>query len=120
MPKGNSGSRLQGNIMSKKNKAKFKRIIRAQMAQEINKAQSSNVTKSNIVESPAVKPKISESTSADSSPEINLPQIKADLKKTGIVVAILAIIIGLLYYLDYKYGILLTFGDWLFKVLNIQ
>jgi hypothetical protein len=105
--------------MSKKNKAKFKRIIKAQMAQEMVEAQ--------VSDRPAIGAEIKNkqpvvanmATAAIDTQEINLPQIKYDLKKTGIIVIILALIIALLYYLDYKYGILLTFGNWLFKVLHI-
>ena len=54
------------------------------------------------------------------NPEFNLPQIKYDLKKTGVVVLILAGVIAILYFLDLKHGLLLQFGNWLFKALNIQ
>ena len=50
----------------------------------------------------------------------NLGQIKKDLIKTAIIVGTLGVIIVVLAILDSKYGILLNFGDFLFKVLHIQ
>ena len=109
--------------MGKKNKNKFKKQIKAQLIQEMTQVQKDvepgKTVTSNIV------PNISSSAttvaiSSTNLDEINLPQIKYDLKKTLIVVLILAIIIVALYFLDLKYGILLNFGSWLFKILNIN
>jgi hypothetical protein len=50
----------------------------------------------------------------------NLPQIKNDLVKTAIVMAILILIIVVLAITDQKYHELLSFGSWLFRVLHIQ
>ncbi len=120
--------------MSKKDKSKFKKIIKAQIAQEMAKAQvagkkqeknakiaSQNVestamsikTQKTILASPAA-------TTTISVEGLNLGQIKYDLKKTGVVIAVLTAIIGLLYYFDLKYVTLLTFGNWLFRVFHIQ
>ena len=118
--------------MSKKDKSKFKKLIKAQVAQEIAQAQKEvqpNKSATIVIPDSLKKinePKavISDTNTVTATPiaigEINLPQIKYDLKKTGIVIGGLAIIMLGLYFLDLKYGILLNFGNWLFKVLNIQ
>lgn len=111
--------------MSKKNKAKFKRQIKnqvlQQMAQQVDQVKSTS-TSSNVSVQPETAAKtIAMQNTAKVVPEIqNLPQIKADLRKTGIVVSILALCILALALLDQKNHLLLTFGSWLFKVLNIQ
>lgn len=115
--------------MSKKNKSKFKKILKAQIAQKINQAQSSEsktVPKEKAAfpqNSLSVESNVasqSESSIALNSGDINLTQVKADLIKTAIIVLILLLIIAVLYYLNYKNNILLVFGNWLFEVLNIQ
>ena len=113
--------------MSKKDKSKFKKQLKAKILEDMAKTQGPNPTLNKPVETTntATVPQninigSAQATTISENPDINLDQIKHDLKKTGIVVACLAIIIGLLYYLDLKYGVLLHFGNWLFKVLNIS
>ena len=110
----------RNQLMSKKNKAKFKKQIKNQVLAQITKQQApaDNTPKSEI-------PKTEETrTPAKNYQPIveiqNLPQIKADLKKTGIVVTCLATAIAVLVMLDQQKHILLTFGNFLFKVLHIQ
>ena len=108
--------------MGKKNKNKFKKQIKAQLLQEMTQVQKEaepgkTVVQSITTDAPSTTVATITPTTLD---EINLPQIKYDLKKTLIVILILAIIIVALYFLDLKYGILLHFGSWLFKVLNIN
>lgn len=108
--------------MSKKNKNKFKKQIKAQLLQEMTQVQKETEPGKTAVQS--IIPNAPSSTATAITPtalgEINLPQIKYDLKKTIVVVLILAILIGALYFLDLKYGLLLHFGSWLFKILNIN
>lgn len=120
--------------MSKKNKAKFKKHIKAQilqeMGREINVQQASQ--KSVSINTPATMPSptaINVKNIKDQSDTasmviddmiVNLPQVKHDLKKTAIIILILAAIIAVLSYLAQRYNILISFGDWLFKVLNIK
>lgn len=132
----NSGSCLQNNkpriYMSKKNKAKFKKHLKTQMLQKMGR----EVKASEVVQAPSVE-KTSSIISASQPPItpkslnsaaamtydptiVNLPQVKYDLKKTAIIVLILAAIIVILSYLALRYNILISFGDWLFKVLNIK
>lgn len=112
--------------MSKKDKSKFRKQIKAQLSQEMSKFQSSETqpkSKTSIFSgSKTAAPEIVTVTGATAvaqNSEIDLAQIKHDLKKTAILIFILASIIGVLYYLDSKYDILLTFGNWIFKVLHI-
>lgn len=108
--------------MGKKNKNKFKKQIKAQLLQEMTQVQKEAEPGKTAIQS--IIPNTPSAATTAITPtvlgEINLPQIKYDLKKTLIVILILAIIIVALYFLDLKYGILLHFGNWLFKVLNIN
>lgn len=118
--------------MSKKDKSKFRKQIKAQLMQDVAQAQSEIkapqkakiVTRENIAVANNIVNK--NQTSPLNPPviainsEFNLPQIRYDLKKTALVVLGLAIVIVALYYVDLRYNILLNFGDWLFKVLNIK
>jgi len=103
--------------MSKKNKKKFKKHLQQQIIEEVNSAQS----KEQNSKKPTLKTKNQAESSDSIAPEMqNLPLIKADLRKTGIVIAILAIAIAATIILDNKYQILLKFGDMLFKTFNIN
>lgn len=107
--------------MGKKNKDKFKKQIKAQLLQEMAHVQKEVEPDKPVFQT--IAPHTSSATIAISPAnlgEINLPQIKYDLKKTLIVVLILAVMIVALYFLDLKYGLLSHFGGWLFKVLNIN
>ena len=113
--------------MSKKDKSKFRKQLKAQMLQEMAKEIKPENIPTPTISPPSkveVTPKVAVTPVATTiepmSPIGNLDQIRYDLKKTGVVVLILALVIGIMYFLDYKYNILLTFGNWLFKVLNIQ
>lgn len=113
--------------MSKKDKSKFRKQIKAQMLQDMAKVESQSQMKATSkiqVSQPFLnQPKIvsqQNTTAAISDSEINLPQIKYDLKKTGVVVGSIAVIIAALYFLDLKYNILANFGDRLFNVFHIR
>lgn len=114
--------------MSKKNKAKFKKHLKTQILQDINREVNlpEAVETSEMVNKPEVAPAYQTSATAAAAANIhdsmivNLPQIKHDLKKTAVIVLILAAIIGTLAFLDQKYGTLINLGDWLFQVLNIK
>lgn len=107
--------------MSKKNKAKFKRQIKNQVLQQMTQVKPESTTVAPTI-TPAINtPKIMpwQNTAVATMEIQNLPQIKNDLKKTGIVIGILALAIVALAISDQKYHILTTFGAWLFKVLHI-
>ncbi len=108
--------------MSKKNKAKFVRQIKNQVlnqiAQTSNKAETVGNTK--LEPSESIKKNLAANIAKPVVEIQNLKQIKADLAKTGIVVAVLAVAILVLAILDQKHHVLLTFGNFLFKLLHIQ
>jgi len=116
--------------MSKKNKSKFRKHIKAQIMQQMaqvqaqEKAVKSPPTKANTQQQPEIKPAAivqqDAGTAAIDTTLQNLPQIKYDLKKTAIVIGILAAIIAVLYLLDLKYNILISFGNIIFRVLHIN
>ena len=105
--------------MSKKNKAKFKKQIKAQIQQEMNaslKNTALNITNKEKTlqnESATRKEILSEKNN-------NLSQIKYDLKKTGVIVGLFALIILGVYFTNQKINILTPAGDWLFKFFHIN
>lgn len=109
--------------MSKKKKDKFKKQIKAQILEQMARVEatpaSSSMSPATIVKSDVPSAKPAQAVTADLMIQ-NLPQIKYDLKKTAIVIAILALVIVALVLLDQKYNILLNFGQALFRVLHIQ
>jgi len=108
--------------MSKK-KNKFTKQLKAQSLQEISQNNNSVSQMNKSASKPAVvQDSFREKTTiiASSNEIANLDQIKYDLRKTGIVVFSLAIVIAGLIYFDSKYGILLQFGNQLFKTFNIN
>lgn len=115
--------------MSKKDKSKFKKQLKAQMLQDMQKFEKeTKTTNSPHIVPPAPKPEIRKKISMPAASsaavaidsEIDISQTKYDLKKIGIIVGSIVVIIGAIYYLNFKYDILLTFGNWLFEVLHIE
>lgn len=117
--------------MSKKDKSKFKKLLKAQISQGLSQTRIQEKTAKmpvsasppqNISPTPNVKSNISLQSSGEAaiSDISNLSQIKYDLKKTAVVIGALVIIMAVLYVLDLKYNILLSFGDVIFRVLHIQ
>jgi len=106
--------------MSKKNKSKFKKQVKNQVLEQMTQVKSNDNKPSAVTPQVINTPKVMPWQNAVATTELqNLPQIKADLKKTGIVIGLLALAIVALAIADQKYHILTTFGAWLFKVLNI-
>jgi len=114
--------------MSKKDKSKFRKQLKAQIFQDMAKFESENKTSTTTkIQSKAqtasqlkVAPQSNATVTPTTSSEIDLPQIKYDLKKTAIVVGGMVIIIATLAILDNKHNILNNFGNTLFKALHIQ
>jgi hypothetical protein len=112
--------------MSKKDKSKFKKQLKAQILQDMQKFESQqnsvSVPKVQPAAPVAAQPKIVPSTNVAAAAvdsEINLPQIKYDLKKTAIVVAGMAVVIVILAILNNKQNVLINFGNTIFRVLHI-
>jgi len=117
--------------MSKKDKSKFKKQLKAQIFQDMAKFESQNQATSKIQPKQVIMETEKKTAEADKTmpiattpvipeSEINLPQIRYDLKKTGIIVGSMAITIAILVILDNKYNILSNFGNSLFKILHIN
>lgn len=106
--------------MSKKNKAKFKKQIKAELLNQLSKNESS----SPVINLPSENQSQNKQVASPAKDELgaiqNLHLIKYDLKKTAIVIGSLAVIIAGLAYFDQKSDILLKTGNLLFKVLNIN
>ena len=118
--------------MSKKDKSKFHKRIKAQILQQMAQTQAQEKVGLKPTFQPQAKPKGTELKPATTAVQPtsqavaininlqNLPQIKYDLKKTAVVVATLVSIIAALYFLDFKYNILISFGNIIFRVLHIN
>ena len=106
--------------MSKKNKQKFKRQIKAQIAQQFNQAATVSAPIQESTSAVAAEVKTAPAQEYFNPEMQNLPQIKADLIRTGIVIGGLVLVMIALGWFDAKQQILLHFGDWLFTHLHIN
>lgn len=114
--------------MSKKNKAKFHKRIKAQLMQEMTQA-STLPTKKDSTKIPQVAPVTQPTTPSPTAivtkntppaEDESLTYIKKDLKKSAIIIGSIIILIIALSVLDNRTNILLKIGDRVFKVLNIS
>ena len=106
--------------MSKKNKAKFKRQIKNQILTQMSHLET-KTTETTLPKQENNRQAPARSNAAVATLELqNLPQIKADLRKTLIVVASMVILVAVLMIVDQKHHLLVPFGNWLFRVLHIQ
>ncbi|KKQ74160.1 MAG: hypothetical protein US94_C0012G0010 [Berkelbacteria bacterium GW2011_GWB1_38_5] len=111
--------------MSKKGKSKFHRQIRARILQEMVKTQAQSVSTTEI--SPAAKPILPpQKTEFTPAPGAGLQVgfgtlqlVRADLKKSAIIIGSIILVIIALAIIDTKTGILLKAGNSIFKTLNI-
>lgn len=114
--------------MSKKDKSKFHRRIKAQILHEITKVKTEPVA-SSIASQPISQPKI-ETAKPETAPipgmglEVDasadtLQLVRYDLKKSAIIIGSIILFIIVLYFIDQKTGILIQAGDKIFKVLHI-
>lgn len=117
--------------MSKKDKSKFQKRIKAQILQEMAQVQAQEIKPAEklVIHEKTISPSVTTPQKASAHPPVtspsilvlqNLPQIIADLKKTGLVIIILIVLIVSLRLLDQKYSLLLSFGDLVFRILHIQ
>ena len=107
--------------MSKKDKSKFRKRIKAELLKEMA------VSQSEVTDTPSAAP-INQAPQITASPKIipeekapdALAYIKYDLKKSAIIIgSIIVIIIGLSVW-DSKTNVLAKAGSQVFKVLNIN
>ena len=107
--------------MSKKNKQKFKKLIKAQINQQMNQVQTATPAISPVIsQTPAQNVVTDNKTTVAPAENQHLDQVKYDLKKTGILIGSMIIVIIGLYFTNSKTDILLNFGNQIFKVLNIK
>lgn len=92
--------------MAKKNKKKIKKILRDQFAKETKKEEA-KVTQEKLAESPQIQ-------------DTESIAVKKDIKKILITVGSLLVVIIAIYFINIKTDIILKFGDYLAKVLNVQ
>jgi len=129
--------------MSKKDKSKFRRRLKAQILQDMASAQAqkpaSTPSAQSAITQPIVSPKIpargwsalgGETAKPDTSPVPGtglqvgasvdtLQFVRADLKKSAIIIGSIIVLIVVLYFVDQRTGILLKASNEIFKVLHI-
>jgi hypothetical protein len=115
--------------MSKKDKSKFRRRLKAEILKEMQKSPVERPTQP-VTPPPTAKPIVSETIEPmkNPSPGIGLTVtsssdmvqlVRADLKKSAIIIGSIIILIIVLYFVDLKTGILLKASNQIFKVLGI-
>lgn len=107
--------------MSKKNKKKLRRLMRAQMAQTVSKQE----TPAPIVETAQIAPE-GEKKPVKTSPSENdealeeVRAVKKEIRKILITVSVLIISVIIVYFVNTKTDFILKLGEWLSKTLNIS
>jgi len=116
--------------MSKKDKAKFRKRIKAEILKEMAEAQQVVKTPNQkAVPLPAVAPlappktptpstTLPAETAATSSEPLTL--VRHDLKKSAIILGSLILLIIVLAILDSKFNLLLKIGDKFFQLFHLQ
>lgn len=118
--------------MSKKDKSKFHRRLRAEILKEMTTSQPEK-PQFTPMPSPIAKPLIPPKSEPDKNPvpgtglqvsassasPDTLQLVRNDLKKSAIIIGSIIILIVALYFIDLKTGILLKAGNEIFKVLHI-
>jgi|GEM_PF-987961 len=121
--------------MSKKDKSKFRKRLRAEILKQMSQSQSTqtappvtaavaptsppSATQTEVKPmktSPALAPGAGLQVEASSD---TLQLVRHDLKKSAIIIGSIIISIVVLYFVDQKTGILLKAGNEIFKVLHI-
>jgi len=121
--------------MSKKDKSKFRKRLRAEILKQMSQSQSTqtappvtaavaptsppSATRAEVKPmktSPALAPGAGLQVEASSD---TLQLVRHDLKKSAIIIGLIIISIVVLYFVDQKTGILLRLGGQIFKVLHI-
>ena len=114
--------------MSKKDKSKFRRRLKAQILQEMAKVQVQPASTAEIspIAKPIMPPKIepvkkptSEVGLQVGASALALQLIRHDLKKSALIIGSIIILIVVLYFVDQKTGVLLKAGNEIFKILHI-
>jgi len=107
--------------MSKKNKKKLRRLMRAQMAQTSPKQEMTTATVETAQIAPegekeAVKTVVSESNETLDETKA----VKKEIRKILITVSLLIISVIIVYSINTKTDFILKLGEWLSKTLNIS
>lgn len=122
--------------MSKKDKLKFRKRIKAQILQEMAQAQKDmprSTPAPSIIAKLISSPKIEANLKMPEpdtkiTPGVSLPVsslgdtiglVRQDLKKSAIIIGSIIIVIVVLYLIDQKTGIVLKAGNELFQLLHI-
>ena len=121
--------RLKGFEVSKKDKSKFHRRLKAEILKEIT-ATSQEKPLLSPSPSPIAKPISPPKPEPDKNPVPGtgltldasldtLHLVRADLRKSAIIIGSIIILIVALYFINQKTGILLKAGNEIFKILHI-
>ncbi len=114
--------------MSKKDKSKFRRRLRAEILKQMSQSQiprSAPATSNPSISS--IKPEIQEAPGTVKTQPTNIAPaitdalvlVRTDLKKSAIIISSIIILIVVLYFIDLKTGVLLKATNEIFKTLHI-
>lgn len=113
--------------MSKKDKSKFRKRVKAEILNQMQSTQSvsqgpiSQVVQNSPAPTNEVASTIEKSAPTASIAELDsLKMIKTDLKKSAIIITSILIVIVALYFIDAKTNFLSSLGSQIFKVLHIN
>lgn len=113
--------------MPKKDKSKFRRRLRAEILKQMAESPAERPTTPMAPSSdvrPIMPPKVEPLKKPASEIVLpasleTLPLVRDDLKKSAIIIGSIIVLIVVLYFVDFKTGILLKAGSEIFKVLHI-
>lgn len=116
--------------MSKKEKSKFRRRLKAQIIQEFGKSNPLQPKPTELPKTPQAETPIEKQIEVlpktlpvtESLPEIQndaLTWVRKDLKKSAFIIGSIIILIVVLFFVNQKTGILLKAGNGIFQILHI-
>lgn len=116
--------------MSKKDKSKFRKRLKAQILQEMAKVQKEKPVLAATIPSPAAEPITPPPPKSVTAPAPGaglqvgasvdtLQLVRTDLKKSAIIIGLIIILIVVFYFVDLKTGLLMKAGNEIFKILRI-
>ena len=109
-------------------KKKLKKLKKKKIVQPVQSASMPLMANENVLEAVerefTVDTPVTQEKVVSAEDEVYLSEeykhVKIDIRKILIVMAIIVIVLFGVYYLDLKYGLLKDFGDYIYKISNIQ
>lgn len=109
--------------MSKKNKKKLRKILRAKLAQEGSTVSHGEAPTTQVSEITQENTPANSIQAADSNPDTTLDEtheVKREIRNILLTVVSLVVVILVLYFINARSDIILKAGEWLANNLNIN